>query len=198
MNLARIKRIGILGGTFDPIHKGHLALARASLEQLKLDRLIFVPAFRHPLPQKESGTTASAETRLEMTKLAIKEEPRFEVSDCEVKRKGISYTVDTLKAFRGQYPEPNELFFITGGDWGKVLDQWKDINTIFSLTHFVVAKRPGFETKHLPKGVQLLDFVPLDISSTEIRAQLKKGTSVTSLVPDKVLEYIRKHQLYRS
>ena len=198
MNLARIKRIGILGGTFDPIHKGHLALACAALEQLKLDRLIFVPAFRHPLPQKESGTTASAEARLEMVKLAIKEEPRFEVSDCEVKRKGISYTVDTLKAFREQYPKPNELFFITGGDWGKGLDQWKDIDTIFSLARFVVAKRSGFDTKHLPKGVQLLNFVPLDISSTEIRTQLKKGTSTTSLVSEKVLEYIRGHQLYRS
>ena len=198
MNPKNIKRIGILGGTFDPIHQGHLALARAALEQLKLDRLIFVPAFRHPLPQKESGTNASAEVRLEMVSLAIKKEPRFEVSDCEVKRKGISYTVDTLKVFREQYPTPNELFFITGGDWGKALDQWKNIETIFSLAHFVVAKRPGFDTKHLPKGVQLLDFIPLDISSTEIRAQLKKGVSVTSLVPKEILKYIREHQLYRS
>lgn len=198
MNPTSVKRIGILGGTFDPIHKGHLALARAALEQLKLDRLIFVPAFRHPFPQKESDTTASAEARLEMVKLVTKAEPRFEVSDCEIKRKGISYTVDTLKAFRVQYPKPNELFFITGGDWGKSLDQWKEIDTIFSLTHFVVAKRPGFDTKHLPKGVQLLDFVPLDISSTEIRAQLKQGASVISFLPEEVLKYVREHQLYRS
>ena len=198
MNPENAKRIGILGGTFDQIHEGHLALARAAVQQLKLDRLIFVPAFKHPLPQKESGTMVSAQERLEMVKLATKGEAKFEVSDCELKRKDISYTVDTLRAFQNQYPEPNELFFITGGDWGKALDQWREIDTIFSLAHFVIAKRPGFDTRHLPKGVQLLDFVPLDISSTEIRAQLEKRASVTSLVPEGVLGYVREHQLYRS
>ncbi len=198
MNPTVIKRIGILGGTFDPIHKGHLALARAAVEQLKLDRLIFVPAFQHPLPEKQSGNMASAQARLEIVKLATNGEPKFEVSDCEMKRKGVSYTVDTLRIFRAQYPKPNELFFITGGDWGKTLDQWKDIDTIFSLAHFVVAKRPGFDTERLPKGVQLLDFVPLDISSTEIRARLKKGASVASLVPNEVLSYVDKQQLYNS
>ncbi len=198
MNPTTIKRIGILGGTFDPIHEGHLALARAAVKQLALERLIFVPAFRHPLPQKETGTMASPEARLEMVRLAIMEEPKFEVSDCEIKRKGPSYTVDTLRTFRTQYPKPNELFFITGGDWGKALDQWKDIDTIFSLAHFVVAKRPGFDTERLPKGVQLLDFVPLDISSTKIRTRFKKGALVASLVPNEVLNYVHKQQLYHS
>lgn len=191
-------RIGILGGTFDPIHEGHLALARAAIKQLRLDRLIFVPTFRHPLEEKESSTVARPKARFEMVKLATKGEPSFEVSDCEIKRKGISYTVDTLRTLRAQYPEPHELFFITGGDWGKALDQWKDIQTIFSLAHFVVAKRPGSDTNTLPKGVELLDFVPLDLSSTEVRHQLRKRTPRASLVSDEVLNYIREHQLYRS
>lgn len=190
-------RIGILGGTFDPIHEGHLALARAAVEQLKLDRLIFVPAHQHPFQSKEHNTVASPEARFEMVKLAVIGELRFEVSDCEIKRKGVSYTVDTLRAFRAQHPRPDELFFVTGGDWGKSLDQWKDIDAIFTLAHFVVAKRPGFDTKNLPKGVELLDFVPLDISSTRVRSRLQKGIPVTALVPVKVLDYIREHQSYR-
>ncbi|MBI3999310.1 MAG: nicotinate-nucleotide adenylyltransferase [Candidatus Omnitrophica bacterium] len=189
-------RIGVLGGTFDPIHEGHLALARAAVKQLKLDRLMFVPAFRHPLHNKENRTIASPEDRFEMAKLAAKEEPKFKVSDCELKRKGISYTVDTLRELRREFPMPNEIFFITGGDWGKALDQWKDIDTIFSLVHFVVAKRPGFDMKNLPQGVELLNFVPLDISSTEIRNRLRKGQASGSLVSEAVLDYIRKHRLY--
>ena len=197
MNPKTPMRIGILGGTFDPIHKGHLALARAAVKQLKLDRLIFVPAFRHPLETKEKITMASPRARLEMIRLATKDEPKFEVSDCELKRKGISYTVETLRAFRAQYPKPHELFFITGGDWGKSLNQWKDIDTIFSLAHFVVAKRPGFDTKNLPSKVELLDFIPLDISSTEVRNRLKKGMPVGLLIPTSLGDYIQKQNLYR-
>lgn len=189
-------RIGVLGGTFNPIHEGHLALARAAVKQLELGRLLFVPAFRHPLHDKESQTAVSPENRFEMVRLAVKGEPKLEVSDCELKRKGISYTVDTLRQLRSQFPKPNEIFFITGGDWGKALDQWKDIETIFSLAHFVVAKRPGFDTKNLSQGIELLDFVPLDISSTEIRNRLRKGQDLGSLVPAVVLKYIRERQLY--
>ena len=196
MNSKNLLRIGILGGTFDPIHEGHLALARAAVEQLSLDRLIFVPAFCHPLREKANSTVASAEDRFKMVRLAVEGESQFEVSDSEIKRGGISYTVDTLRTFRTRYPKPNVLFFITGGDWGKDLGQWKDIDAIFSLARFVVAKRPGFDTKNLPKGLELLDFVPLNISSTEIRNQSRKETSLASLVPPKVLEYIRKHHLY--
>lgn len=191
-------RIGILGGTFDPVHEGHLALARAAVEQLKLDRLILVPAYRHPLKNKEHSTVASPEARLEMTKLGVKGEARFEVSDCEIKRKDVSYTVDTLQAFRMRYPKPNELFFVTGGDWGRSLNQWKDIDVIFTLAHFIVAKRPGFDTNNLPRGIEFLNFVPLDISSTEVRSRLQKGISVSRFVPQVVLDYIRKHGLYQS
>ena len=187
-------RIGILGGTFDPIHKGHLALAKAALKQLRLDRVIFVPAYRHPLKQKESSVCASSKQRLMMVRLAIRNNPKFKVSDCELKRKGISYTVDTLKFFKQKYPN-HELFFITGGDWGKRLDQWKDIDVIFKLAHFVVAKRPGFDIRKLPKGVYALNFVPLNISSTQIREELGQKSS-HSFVPKVVREYMRKNKLY--
>src|SRR3989338_2781334 len=141
-------RIGILGGTFDPIHEGHLALARAAVKELRLDKLVLVPTYPHPLSDKQSSTVTSAEDRLEMVRLAVDGEPKFAVSELELERKGISYTVDTLNQIRKQYPKPDELFFVTGGDWGKALNQWKDIRTIFSLAHFVVARRPGFDTQN--------------------------------------------------
>ncbi len=188
-------RIGILGGTFDPIHEGHLALAEAARDQLKLDRLIFVPAFCHPLESKRS-VQADSEARLEMVRLAVRGKPKFEVSDAELRRGGVSYTVDTLRHFRKQYPPPHELFFITGGDWGKNLSQWKDADTIFSLARFVVARRPGFDTSGLRPEIVFLDFVPLDISSSAVREGLKKKKSSTSIVPRPVLDYIRHHGLY--
>ena len=191
-------RIGILGGTFDPIHEGHLALARAAVKELRLDKLVFIPTYRHPLNDKQNSTVTNAEDRLQMVRLAIGGESKFEVSDLELNRKGISYTVDTLNQIRQKFPKPHEVFFVTGGDWGKNLNQWKDIDTIFSLAHFVVAKRPGFDTRNLPKEVTFLDFTPLDISSTKLRAQLEKDVSSVSLVPKPVLDYIRCHQLYRS
>src|SRR3989338_694207 len=183
-------RIGILGGTFDPIHDGHLALARAAFKELKLDRLIFVPAYQHPIQQKGFKIIASPQDRLEMVRQAIKAEPNFEVSDCEIKREGVSYTVDTLRLFQKKYPSPDELFFITGGDWARSVAQWKEIDAIFLLSHFVVAKRPGFDTSKLSPGVEFLDFVPLDVSSTELRNQLRAGTLAKPLIPKLVLDYI--------
>ena len=185
-------------GTFDPIHKGHLALADAALKQLHLDRVIFVPAYRHPLKQKESSVITSSAMRLAMVKLAVRGKSKIKVSDCELKRKGISYTVDTLRFFRRQFQKPHELFFITGGDWGKRLDQWKDVDRIFALAHFVVAKRPGFDIQKLPEGVEALDFRPLRISSTQIRRQLRKGKSLARFIPKPVAGYIKKHKLYHS
>jgi len=191
-------RVGILGGTFDPIHKGHLALAEAALKQLRLDRVIFVPAYRHPIKQKDFFVSASSKARLRMVKLAVKGKPKFKVSDCELKRKGVSYTVDTLRFFRRKYPNPHELFFITGGDWGRQLDRWKDIDVVFSLAHFVVAKRPGFDIRKLPEGVWALDFRPLNVSSTQIRNQLRQKKASKSFIPKAVYEYIKKHKLYGS
>lgn len=190
-------KIGILGGTFDPIHEGHLALARAAVNQLTLDKLIFVPAYQHPILEKRNRTYASPEDRFKMVRLAVEHEPRFEVSDEEIKRKDISYTVDTLRAFRSRYPAPHELFFITGGDWAKGLNQWKNMDAIFLMTRFVVAKRPRFNTEQLPKGIEFLDFRPLDISSTEVRKRLAKGDVNCEEIPEIVITYIKQHHLYR-
>lgn len=187
-------RIGILGGTFDPPHKGHLALAEAAVKQLKLDALYFVPAFIPPL--KKDHRLTDVRYRLEMVGCLIKGHPKFKMSDCEIKRGGISYTVDTLRVFRKEYPTPHELFFITGGDWGRDLDQWKEINEIFSLAHFVVARRPGFNTENLRHEVEFLDFIPLDVSSTGLRERLKKQETQIEEIPENVLNYILKNKLY--
>jgi len=189
-------RIGILGGTFDPIHNGHLALAEAARTQLKLGKVILVPAFIPPLGVKSDQLTA-ASIRYEIVRAAAKNFPDYEVSDLEIKRQGTSFTVDTLREFRQLYPSPHELFFITGGDWGRSLDQWKDIRTIFSLCTFVVAKRPGYEKMKLPPEVQFLNFCPLDISSTQIREAMRQNISVSHLVPASALAIINLRQLYK-
>jgi len=190
-------RIGILGGAFDPIHNGHLALANAARTELELDRVLFIPVFKHPLETKQD-IVASPEARLHMVQLAIQGERRYEVSGCEIKRRDISYTVDTLRELNQHYPPPHELYFITGGDWGKRLDEWKEIGEIFSLAHFVVASRPGHDVSCLPKQVQALKFVPLEIASTTIRDEIKKGNSVASMVPESVARYLEAHSFYRS
>jgi len=188
-------RIGILGGTFDPIHEGHLALARAAYKQLTLNHLIFVPSALPPL--KDISHITPAKHRLEMVKIAIRSEPHFAVSDCEIKRGGVSYTVDTLRFFRSQYKDSDELFFVTGGDWGQGLDRWKEIDVIFQLAQLIVAKRPGYESLNLPPEVKLLDFVPLAVSATEIRKRLASQNKVdVAHLPQRILDYIRQHQLY--
>ncbi len=189
-------RLGILGGTFDPIHKGHLALAHAALSELCLDQMLFVPVLKHPF-KSVNAIIASAEHRLLMTHLAVEGEPRFLVSDCEIKRGGVSYTVDTLRELSRQYPKPNELFFITGGDWGKDLNTWKDIDTILMLAQFVVASRPGFDLTKLPKRVSRLEFEPLDIAASEIRRCIKRGEIPNDWLSRSVLDYISLHRLYQ-
>ncbi|OGW82328.1 MAG: nicotinate (nicotinamide) nucleotide adenylyltransferase [Omnitrophica bacterium RIFCSPLOWO2_12_FULL_44_17] len=189
-------KIGILGGTFDPIHKGHLALARSALELLKLDFLYFVPALNPPL--KDCGNLTSDKQRIAMIELCISGEPRFKISDCEIKRGGVSYTVDTVRYFREQYPPSHELYFVTGGDWGQRLEKWKEIETIFKLCHFVVAKRPGYETKQMPREVEYLDFIPLKISSTHIRNRIKKKKIDDLHITKPVLDYIVKQKLYEA
>jgi nicotinate-nucleotide adenylyltransferase len=193
--LQTVRKIGILGGTFDPIHNGHIALARAASDQLALSRLYLVPAQIHPLASKRT-TEASSGDRLEMVMCAAGDRTNWSVSDFEMTHGDVSYTVETLRYFRSQHPKPAELFFITGGDWGKRLDEWKDIKGIFDLAHFVVAKRPGFDISKVTHPVERLDFVPLDISSTVIRKRLALGEPVAEMVPEAVLHYIRTHHLY--
>lgn len=187
-------KIGILGGTFNPIHIGHLILAEEALWKLKLDKVIFVPAYLPP--HKEEEEVLDAEHRFNMALLAIEENPKFEVSKIEIDAKEKSYSVDTLKKFKKQFGPEADFFFITGSDSLKELFSWKKIDEIFSLSTFIVAKRPGFPIEEVPKNVQVVVITEVEVSSSEIRKRLKEKKSIRYLVPDKVIEYIEKNRLY--
>lgn len=191
---ARKERIGILGGTFDPIHMGHLMLAETAREILHLDKVIFIPA-RHPPHKKRAHLTVSR-LRYKMVKLAIAGNKFFSVSRIEIDKTGISYSVETLKKLRKIYA-PAEFYFLVGSDALPELKTWKNIQEIFKLCKFVIAKRPDFEKYHLPKGAFLLAGTFLNISSTQIRDLIKKGKSVRYLLPAQVCQLIQKHSLYQ-
>ncbi len=188
-------RVGIFGGTFDPVHVGHLAIANAALESIPLDRVLFVPARRAPL--KEHGPVAGETDRLTMLELAVVGEPRFSVSRIELDRDGPSYTVDTLEALAGT----DLLFLILGGDALAALPRWKDPDRIAMLATLVVAERPGApERAGHARGASIIAFdAPrLDISSRELRARAARGRSLRYLVPEPVWRHIEARGLYRA
>jgi len=187
-------RIGILGGTFDPIHIGHLVLAEEVRRFLKLDKIIFIPTYLPP--HKSRKGMVSENHRLEMVKLAISEHPNFIVSDLEIKRKGRSYTVITLEELKREFPLSVKLFLIVGSDALKELPKWKNFLQILELAKIIIAKRPGFPVKLKPTWAKIIRITPLDISSSQIRKRIKKGSSIRYLVPEKVEEYIEKNRLY--
>jgi nicotinate-nucleotide adenylyltransferase len=184
-----VTRVGVFGGTFDPVHVGHLAIANAALEELGLDHVYFVPARRSPL--KEGGPIAGAEDRVAMLTAAIAGEPRFRVSPLELDRKGPSFTVDTLEALRGE----GELFLILGSDAYADFERWREPARIRRLATIVLAARPG--APNAPQGVRMLDSPLMDISSRELRARAARGRSLRYLVPEAALRYIEEHRLYR-
>ena len=187
-------KIGILGGTFNPIHIGHLILAEQVQEKLSLDKTIFVPT--NLPPHKDNSNIAAASERLKMLKLAIKGNKKFGISDVEVKRGGRSYTVDTLKVMHKIFKN-DELYFITGSDLLKYLEEWKDIGDVFSITKFVVATRPGYPLENLPKQIITVPINALDISAFDIRKKIKEGNSIKYIVSDSVIDYIKKRGLYK-
>jgi nicotinate-nucleotide adenylyltransferase len=183
-------RIGIYGGTFNPVHHGHLILARQALEEFKLDRLIFVPAAESPF--KIQNHTAPAGDRLAMLRLAIAGEDRFSVDPLEIERGGISYSIDTVKMFRSRDPEA-ELFFLVGEDNADRLTEWHRFEELKKLVCFVVLSRSeDFESSEYPVVQRRIE-----ISSTEIRNRVAKQESITYLVPESVKHYIEQHQLYQ-
>jgi nicotinate-nucleotide adenylyltransferase len=188
-------RIGILGGTFNPIHIGHLILAEEAFNKLKLDKLIIVPTFMPP--HKATEALLDAKHRLKMVKLAVDENPHFDVSSIEVDAKKKSYSIDTLKEFRVKFGEDTQLFFITGSDSLKDLFSWKDVNDIFKISKFIVASRPGYPLTEVPKEVETVVITPIEVSSEDIRRRLKEGRSIKYLVPEKVRQYIAEHGLYK-
>ncbi|OGW77694.1 MAG: nicotinate (nicotinamide) nucleotide adenylyltransferase [Omnitrophica bacterium RIFCSPLOWO2_02_FULL_45_16] len=188
-------RIGILGGTFNPIHIGHLILAEEARFKLRLDKLILVPAFMPP--HKNTSDVIDAKDRLEMVRLAIEDNPAFEISTYEVDSKKKSYSIDTLKEFRKIYGDDAQLCFITGSDSLKDLFSWKNINDIFKISKFIVANRPGYPLKDIPKEADTVVITPIEVSSEDIRKRLKEGRSIRYLVSEKVRKYILEHNLYR-
>jgi nicotinate-nucleotide adenylyltransferase len=210
---------GLFGGTFDPIHLGHLRCAEEILEIFNLDKVIFIPAAQPPL--KNNRDIISFYHREQMIKLAIEGNSLFSSSDIENQREGRSYSIDTIKHFLNHSPENPDLYFILGQDAFHGIQAWKQWDKLLSLCNFIVITRPGYEIKGLkgiltpnlsakfkydkttdgfvgPSGntISFRKVIYLDISSTDIRDRVKKGKSVMYLTPDSVREYIVNHSLY--
>ncbi|MGO1434421.1 MAG: nicotinate-nucleotide adenylyltransferase [Canibacter sp.] len=188
------RRIGVMGGTFDPIHHGHLVAASEVAESFHLDEVIFVPT---GMPWQKSKVSNS-EHRYLMTVVATASNPRFMVSRVDIDRDGPTYTVDTLRELQETHPNA-DLFFITGADAIAQIFSWKDVEKVWDLAHFIAVSRPGHELSigGLPdEHVSLLEVPALAISSTDCRARVKRGHPVWYLVPDGVVQYIAKHRLY--
>jgi nicotinate-nucleotide adenylyltransferase len=196
MSVTRTPRIGVMGGTFDPIHHGHLVAASEVAQSFDLDEVVFVPTGR-PWQKDE---VSSSEHRYLMTVIATASNPRFTVSRVDIDRAGPTYTIDTLRELKRDRPTA-ELFFITGADAIAQILSWRDHDELWDLAHFVAVSRPGhiLSTDGLPtEDVSQLEIPALAISSTDCRDRVEHGNPVWYLVPDGVVQYIAKHHLYRS
>jgi nicotinate-nucleotide adenylyltransferase len=188
-------RIGVLGGTFDPVHHAHLAIADQARQQLQLDRLLFVPVAIAPHKQ-QAGPQVAAVDRLAMIELALADTPAFTASAIEVARGGTSYTVDTLAELRGEYPEA-ELFLLIGADNYRIFPTWRKYERILELCTVAVYDRPGCCAGEITPPFIRLDGPRLDITSSWVRAQVAAGRSIRYFVPESVRGYIVAHGLYR-
>jgi nicotinate-nucleotide adenylyltransferase len=192
------RRIGVMGGTFDPIHNGHLVAASEVAERFTLDEVVFVPT-GEPW-QKSEREVSPAEDRYLMTVIATASNPRFSVSRVDIDRVGPTYTIDTLNDLRKEYGAGAELFFITGADALAQILGWHRVDELFALAHFVGVTRPGHHLADpgFPQGaVSLVEVPALAISSTDCRTRVMAGEPVWYLVPDGVVQYIAKRRLYR-
>lgn len=197
-------RVGVLGGTFDPVHLGHLAIAEEVRIKLDLDRVIFIPAGQPRLRADEYLTPAI--DRLRMVELAIGDNPHFQVCDIEIQRSGPTYTVDTLVELGQRFGPDTSLYFIVGADILGQFHRWKDPEKVLEACHLVVVSRPGHQDDDWPEWfrgadsvkdkVTQLEIPMVDISGTEIRRRASLGESVRHLVPDLVAEYIQDRKLY--
>lgn len=195
--MRRVK-IGFLGGSFDPVHFGHLLAAQDAYEQYQLDRLVLVPAAQAPL--KPNDVQSTSEDRLAMLRAAVEWDHRFEVSDVELQRGGVSYTIDSVRHFRTRFPQ-DQLYWIIGGDQLPKLHLWKDIVELARMVEFIYLERPGFPVREHPNipGLRLhrCDGHLVAISSTELRERCRNGLSLDYFVPYKAIVYIKEHSLYR-
>jgi nicotinate-nucleotide adenylyltransferase len=199
----RTYRLGVMGGTFDPIHNGHLVAAEQAFDDLELDTVVFMPAGRPAF--KQDKQVSEGEDRYAMTLLATADNPHFLASRFEVDRAGITYTADTLERLRAIYPENVEIYFITGADAIADIVRWRDAERLGRLAHLVGATRPGYDLSHAQRAIEesgihfdvtYLEVPALAISSSYLRERVRHGQSLRYLTPDAVTGYIHKHQLY--
>lgn len=206
-NNSQGKRIGIMGGTFDPIHYGHLMLAEQIRTGFFLDEIVFIPVGR--APHKALSDTADKFQRYEMTKLAISSNPHFSVSDIEIIKEGVTYTIDTIREIKEKLGPNDALYFITGADALLLLESWKDYSELIKMVYFIGATRPGINNEALTKKINHLEttydvhielsYVPaLAISSTDIRNRIDQEKSIRYLLPESVEQYISDHFLYKN
>ncbi len=200
------QKIGIMGGTFNPIHYGHLLLGEYAREQFELDKVLYMPSKKPP--HKDLEKIVSDYHRIQMIQLAIADNPYFELSTLELERAGITYTVDTVSYLREQYPE-NEYYFIIGADSLFQFETWKNPEQILRLVHVLVATRDGIIFSKMEKQIEylrkkyqgdivLIKFFTMDISSSIIRGRCRKNQSVRYLLPSEVEKYISNNRLYGS
>ncbi len=198
------KKVGIMGGTFDPIHYGHLVTAEGVRYQFDLEKVIFIPTGK---PPHKHRVVTNPTHRLAMTKIATGSNDFFEVSDLEVKREGYSYTIETVREIKRVYPD-FQIYFITGADAVLQILTWKDVNALFEMCIFVAVTRPGYNLKSLQKNLNLLpqEFIDrifpivvpaLAISSTDIRRRVREGVPIKYLLPEAVEDYVYNHNLYK-
>lgn len=198
-------RLGIMGGTFDPIHYGHLVAAEMARCEFALSKVLFIPTGTPP--HKMGRAVTSSDLRYEMVKRSIQDNPTFEISMLEIERQGPSYTVETLKALRQAWPD-YELYFITGTDALREIFFWREADVILTLTHFIGAARPGFDASDFLLNVQqehpeiigrihYLEVPALAISSTDIRSRIRQGQPIRYLLPEPVRLFIQENGLYQ-
>jgi len=199
------RKIGIMGGTFDPIHLGHLILAEETRIQLNLDKVIFIPTGEPP--HKKTKSVLEPIHRYEMTLLATADNPHFQVSALEINKEGVSYTIDTIKHLRSLYSN-STFYFITGADSLVNITSWRNADELLTLCKFVTTKRRGIPNSELDDAVNkinqtfrdtvyLLSIPYIEVSSTEVRNRVKNGESIKYYVPDSVETYIRKNNFYK-
>ena len=194
----RRPRLGVMGGTFDPVHHGHLVAASEAAARFDLDEVVFVPTGKPSFKQHQ--TVSPAEHRYLMTVVATASNPRFTVSRVDIDRGGTTYTIDTLTDLSEEYPEGTDFYFITGADALAQIVQWKDSDRLFEMAHFIGVTRPGhaLDASGLPSAsVSLVEVPAMAISSTDCRARVEAGKPVWYLVPDGVVQYINKYDLYK-
>lgn len=189
-------RIGLFGGTFNPVHHGHIAAARASVDALSLDRLLFIPS-GHP-PLKGDAGLVAGHHRAQMLRLAAGDDPRLGVCTHEIERGGLSYTVDTIRQIASEMEPGTQIVFLLGSDCADRLPFWKGIDEIHALAQFAIIARNGDDLGHLPAGLLRVPMAPVAASSTIVRASLANGGDALGRIADPVLDYVRVHGLYHA